>query len=55
MRSIVLGHGFAGSSLLIGAALAVVYVWGAWVIFTRTHRRAVRTGLIARYSAESVN
>ena len=38
----------------IGGMLAVFYVLSASLVFTRIYRKAVRTGLIARYSAESV-
>jgi len=54
LRAIVLGRPFRGTSLLIGTALAVAYVAAAGWIFTRVHRHAVRTGLIARYSAETI-
>ena len=40
--------------LLGGAALSVLYVGLAALLFRRTYRYALRTGLIARYSAESV-
>jgi len=35
--------------------MAVAYIALAAVVFTRVFRLAVRTGLIARYSAESVS
>jgi ABC-2 type transport system permease protein len=35
--------------------LAVLYILLACWFFTRVYRHAVRTGLIARYSAESVS
>jgi ABC-2 type transport system permease protein len=54
MRAIVTGGAMSTSSLVIGAALAVFYVFGASLVFTRVYRNAVRTGLIARYSAETV-
>ena len=41
-------------ALVSGGVLAVLYLLGACVVFVRVHRHAVRTGLIARYSAESV-
>jgi len=49
------GHMPLGQSLLWGASLAALYVAGASWLFAATHRRALRTGLIARYSAETVN
>lgn len=54
MRAIVTGEAMSMSSLAIGAALAVIYVLGASFVFTWVYRNAVRTGLIARYSAETV-
>jgi ABC-2 type transport system permease protein len=38
----------------VGAALAVVDLLLACAVFRGVHRRAVRTGLIARYAAETV-
>ncbi len=55
MRSIVAGHGAPMGQLLAGAALAVLYVVLAGVFFTWVYRYALRTGLIARYSAETVS
>jgi len=39
----------------VGSILALVYILLACFIFTQTYRTVVRTGLIARYSAESVS
>jgi ABC-2 type transport system permease protein len=55
MRAIVAGGAYQGSTLLLSACLATVYILLASCFFTRVHRHAVRTGLLARYSAESVN
>jgi ABC-2 type transport system permease protein len=55
MRSIVAGHGFGAGNLVIGAALAVGFILLACLFFSRVYRHAVRTGLIARYSAESLS
>jgi ABC-2 type transport system permease protein len=55
MRTIVAGGAFSGTTLLWGVGLAVVYILLASWFFTRVYRYAVRTGLIARYSAESVS
>ena len=44
----------SGSSLLLAVGLAGVYLLAACAYFASVHRRAVRTGLLARYSAESV-
>jgi ABC-2 type transport system permease protein len=54
MRSIVAGHGYSGSGLVAGIALAIIYMVLAARLFTRVYRYAVRSGLLARYSAESV-
>jgi ABC-2 type transport system permease protein len=55
MRTIVGGGAVSGWSLLWSALLAGGYVLGACQVYARVHRHAVRTGLIARYSAESVS
>ena len=55
MRAILLGGAVPESRLFCGAGLAVFYILlGCW-LFRRTYLRAVRTGLIARYSAESIS
>jgi ABC-2 type transport system permease protein len=54
MRQLIDGRPFAGTSLLVGAALAVLQVLLAGYFFARVFRYTVRTGLLARYSAESV-
>jgi ABC-2 type transport system permease protein len=41
--------------LLWAASLAVLYIALAGWFFERIYRHAVRTGLIARYSAESLS
>lgn len=55
MRAIVSGHTATGGTLLLGASLSALYILLACWVFTRVYRQAVRTGLIARYSAESVS
>jgi ABC-2 type transport system permease protein len=55
MRAVVSGGAVSWSSLWWGALLAALYVLLACWLFARVHRHAVRTGLIARYSAESVS
>jgi ABC-2 type transport system permease protein len=54
MRTLVSGQAFSGTGLMIGAALAVVQVMLAGYFFARVFRYTVRTGLLARYSAESI-
>ncbi len=55
MRAIVMGHGASLWPMAAGAVLALAYLAAGCWIFERTYRFAVRTGLIARYSAESVS
>ncbi len=54
MRGILKGHHASAAALAIAAGLAVLHVALAYLVFVRVYRRALRTGLIARYSAESV-
>ena len=55
MRSLVAGRGFSWSELVLSVALAALDVALAAWAFRAVHRHAVRTGLLARYSAESVS
>jgi ABC-2 type transport system permease protein len=55
MRSAVGGHGYSASGLLIATALALLDILLAAWLFTAIHRYAVRSGLLARYSAESAS
>jgi len=55
MRAIISGGHFSGLKLLWGGGLALVYIVGAGWIFTRVFKHALRTGLIARYSAETLS
>ncbi len=55
MRAVLAHRAFSEITLAWGAVLAVAYVVLACRFFARVHRYAVRTGLIARYSAESVS
>jgi ABC-2 type transport system permease protein len=55
MRRIVAGGAGSPVALLVGVGLVIVYIAGACWIFANVFRRAVRTGLIARYSAESIS
>jgi ABC-2 type transport system permease protein len=54
MRALVNGQAFSATGLLIGALLAVLQVLLAGYFFARVFRYTVRTGLLARYSAESI-
>jgi ABC-2 type transport system permease protein len=55
VRAIVKGRGADAIGLAVSSALAVLYIALAGIFFHRVFRFAVRTGLIARYSAESVS
>jgi ABC-2 type transport system permease protein len=55
MRNIVAGGTVSGSALLWAAALALLYLLAACWFFNSMYKHAVRTGLIARYSAETVS
>jgi ABC-2 type transport system permease protein len=55
MRAVMAGKGAPAGQLMIGCGLAVVYVAAAGWTFARVYRYAIRTGLIARYSAETVS
>jgi ABC-2 type transport system permease protein len=55
MRAIVSGGTFSIDALLWGTMLAVIQIAAASWFFMRVHRYAVRSGLLARYSAESVS
>jgi ABC-2 type transport system permease protein len=55
MRAILAGRTVDVPSLLCGGSLAILYVLLACWFFKATYQRAVRTGLIARYSAETVS
>jgi ABC-2 type transport system permease protein len=55
MRGVLAHQRVAGVSLAVGSALAVGYLLLMARAFTIVYRHAVRTGLIARYSAETVN
>jgi ABC-2 type transport system permease protein len=55
LRAFVAGGSFSRSALLISIGLAAGYVLLAAWVFTAVYRYAVRSGLLARYSAESVS
>ncbi|MFZ5807562.1 MAG: ABC transporter permease [Verrucomicrobiota bacterium] len=55
MRAILRGGAAPMHTLFFGSLLAIFYVLLACWFFARVYRHAVRTGLIARYSAESVS
>jgi ABC-2 type transport system permease protein len=55
VRATVRGQDPWWTGLCLSSILALLYIGVAGLTFTRVFRFAVRTGLIARYSAESVN
>jgi ABC-2 type transport system permease protein len=54
MREALSGHAVSVAGLAGGGALAGLYIVLACWYFARVYRRAVSTGLIVRYSAESI-
>jgi ABC-2 type transport system permease protein len=52
MRALVNGTTFSAPNLLLGGGLAILYVLLAGWFFASVFRYAVRSGLLARYSAE---
>jgi ABC-2 type transport system permease protein len=55
MRALVNGGHFVPETLLLATALAILQILLAAWFFSRVFRYAIRTGLLARYSAESVS
>lgn len=55
MRAVVAGKAFPATHLLWSTGLAALYILLAAGFFLRVYRYAVRTGLLARYSAETAS
>ncbi len=55
VRAIVSGGGFTFGAFIVGLFLSLFYIALAYGVFLLVYRKAVRTGLIARYSAETLN
>ncbi|MFH1876820.1 MAG: ABC transporter permease [Candidatus Omnitrophota bacterium] len=55
LRLIVAGNRAPLAPLVIATCLALGYIMLSYLFFTRIYRHALRTGLIARYSAESIS
>ncbi len=55
LRAMVAGHGFQASLLVTALLLAFAYILLAYAIFARVFRHALQSGLIIRYSAETVS
>jgi len=54
IRAILKGDDYGGAALAWSSFLSVLYILLASWFFSRIHRQAVRSGLLARHSAESV-
>lgn len=54
MRAILTGGTLPAGTLVTGIGLSVLILLAACFFFASVHRHAIRSGLIARYSAESV-
>jgi ABC-2 type transport system permease protein len=52
MRGLLEGHAFPALLLLQGAVIALIELLAAGYCYARVYRHAVRSGLLARYSAE---
>ena len=55
VRAIVAGRPAPAGTLAFAVGLSLVYLLLACWVFARVYRFAIRTGLIARYSAETAN
>ena len=55
MRSVVAGKGAPPELLALSCGLACAYIVLACLVFGAVYRHAIRSGLIARYSAESIS
>lgn len=55
IRTMLRGGAVPWNGLLIGGCLAILDIVLAYALFVRIYRRAVRTGLLSRYSAETVS
>jgi ABC-2 type transport system permease protein len=55
MRALLAGQAFPMMLMLRGSALATAELLLAGYLYSRVYRHAVRTGLLARYSAESAS
>ena len=55
MRGIISGGPVSQTALFWGGCLALLYILLACRFFVRTYRHALRTGIIARFSAETLS
>lgn len=54
LRAIISGGTASGPALVLGALLAIGYIFLAYWFFIRVYQYSLRSGLIARYSAENL-
>jgi ABC-2 type transport system permease protein len=55
LRAFIAGRPVPLFDLLIGTSSAILYLALSWWLFSGVYRHVVRTGLIARYSAETLS
>jgi len=55
LRACISGGAVSGIAFVKGGCLAIVYICLAYWFLARVYRHALRTGLIARYSAETIS
>jgi len=55
LRAIVLGESFSIWSLVLGAILSISYIMLAYLFFVKVYRNALKTGILVRFSAETVS
>ena len=55
LRAMVSGQAVSEAGLALSVVLCAIYVLSACWIFVRVYRHSVKTGLIARYSAETIS
>jgi ABC-2 type transport system permease protein len=55
LRTLIAGRAVARFDLVIGASLGVCFLAASCWFFSRVYQHVVRTGLIARYSAETLS
>lgn len=54
LRAVVFGNQFSMGSLFLSLGLALLYIFLACLLFKLTYKHALKSGLIARYSAENL-
>jgi ABC-2 type transport system permease protein len=55
LRAVASGKAIEGNALLISTGLTVLYIALAFAFFRSVYRHAMKSGLIARYSAETIS